>query len=91
MFRFRKGVKEVPYNRQGYIYFKSLLYKDLPERQRAKIEALCAQAGGPYRAALLEFVTTEQTATAVCMRHHISRSTLERIVRRYYKSWPKGL
>ena len=52
MFRFRKGVKEVPYNRQGYIYFKSLLYKDLPERQRAKIEALCAQAGGPYLAAL---------------------------------------
>jgi len=87
MFRFKKGVSEVPYNRQGYIYFKSLLYKELPEAEKERIDQLCHQAGGEYWRALRVFVTTERTATSVCMNYHLSRSTLERAVRRYYKMW----
>ena len=30
-------------------------------------------------------------ATAVCMKHFLSRSTLERAVRRYYESFPQNL
>lgn len=41
--------------------------------------------------ALFEFVTTDATATAVCMKHCLSKSTLHRMVRRYYEDFPKKL
>ena len=90
MFRFKKSVP-VSYDRQGYIYFVSRLYAQLTARQQKKIVDLCAQAGGEYHAALFEFVTTDAGATAVCMRHHLSQSTLERAVRRYYEQFPPRL
>ena len=31
------------------------------------------------------------TATAVCMKHCLSKSTLHRMVRRYYEDFPKKL
>lgn len=88
MFRYKKSVGG-SYERQGYIYFVSLCYKDLPERKRERIRRLCREVGGEYERALLEFVTTDTTATAVCTRHYLSRSTLERIVRKYYKTFPR--
>ena len=36
MFRFKSGV-DVTYNRQGYIYFTSRLYKELAEEDQQKI------------------------------------------------------
>ena len=90
MFRFKKTI-HLPYDRQGYIYFTSRMYAELPERQRQKIVSLCAQCGGEYHRALFEFVTTDAGAAAICMRHHLSRSTLERVVKRYYESFPKKL
>ena len=83
MFRFKRSVP-VSYDRQGYIYFASRLFQNLPKIQQKKIQDLCRECGGEYSAALLEFVTTDATATEICMRHSVSRSTLERAVRRYY-------
>lgn len=83
MFRYKKSVP-ASYERQGYIYFKSLCYWELSEKERRGIVDLCRKAGGEYNRALFEFVTTNAGAENVCMRHHLSRSTLERIVRRYY-------
>lgn len=88
MFRFKKAVP-VSYERQGYIYFKSRCYRDLPEAEQQRIVNLCLASGGEYYQALFEFVTTDDGATAVCMRHHLSRSTLERVVRCYYTNWPQ--
>lgn len=90
MFRYKKSVG-ASYERQGYIYFASRAYTQLSPSQQKKIVNLCAQAGGEYHAALFEFVTTDIGATAVCMRHHISSSTLERAVRRYYEQFPRWL
>lgn len=90
MFRFKSGVK-VDYNRQGYIYFTSRLYKDLPEEEQRVILNLCLEHGGESYQALFEFVTTDATATAVCMKHCLSKSTLHRMVRRYYEDFPKKL
>ena len=90
MFRFKKAVK-VPYDRQGYIYFASRLYKELSGAQQQKILNLCSACGGEYHQALFEFVTTDATATEVCLAHHLSRSTLERAVRRYYERFPKRI
>lgn len=82
MFRYKKSIP-VSYERQGYIYFSSLLYRELPEGAQRKILNLCLETGGEYYQALFEFVTTDAGAQAVCLRHHLSPSVLERAVRRY--------
>lgn len=86
MFRYKKSIP-MSYERQGYIFFKSLCYRELPEKERREILALCQRAGGEYSRALFEFVTTNAGAVNVCMRHNLSRSTLERIVRKYYAAF----
>lgn len=90
MFRFKKSIK-VPYDRQGYIYFLSRSYQSLPTRRQEKIRELCREYGGEYSKALFEFVTTDAGATAVCQRNHLSQSTLERVVKKYYEGFPKKL
>ena len=90
MFRFKSGVK-ADYNRQGYIYFTSRRYRELDEAAQQKILNLCLEHGGESYQALFEFVTTDATATAVCMKHCLSKSTLHRMVRRYYEDFPKKL
>lgn len=90
MFRFKNGVR-VGYNRQGYIYFKSRLFKELPSSERKKIIDICKVCGGEYHRALLEFVTTDATATAICMKHYCSEATLYRVVRKYYETFNKTI
>ena len=90
MFRFKKAIP-VDYDAQGYIYFLSKRYKDLPAAAKRRIEGICRTAGGEHHQALLEFVTTDAGAVAVCCRYYISQSTLERIVRKYYIAFAKSL
>lgn len=90
MFRYKKAVN-VSYARQGHIYFTSKMYGELEAWKQKKILDLCQRAGGEYHAALFEFVTTDAGATAICMRHNLSRSTLERAVRRYYEMFPQTI
>ena len=89
-YRYKRSIP-VSYDWQGYIYFKSLLYRELPERERERIEQLCRECGGEHWRALLRFVTTDAAATKICMEHYISRSTLERMVREYYSRFPRKL
>lgn len=90
IFRYKRGVK-ADYNRQGYIYFVSRRYKELSESDRKKIRDLCEIYGGEHHKALFEFVTTDTTATALTMKHYISRATLYRAVRKYYEGFPEKL
>lgn len=90
MFRYKRGIR-ASYNRQGYIYFVSQQYKELSRDGQRKILNLCMECSGEYYQALFEFVTTEATATALSLRHHISRETLYRLVRKYYESFPKSI
>ena len=90
MFRYKKSVGG-DYVRQGYIFFTSLRFEELGERRRERIRSLCEEAGGEYSEALLEFVTTQTTATAVCYKYALSKSTLYRIVSDYYKKFPNKL
>lgn len=90
MFRYKTAVP-VSYERQGYIFFLSRLYGELLPRERERIQELCKACAGESWEALLEFVTTDKGATAVCMRHNLSRSTLERAVRKYYEWFPRRL
>ena len=90
MFRYKSGVK-VDYNRQGYIYFVSRMYNELSTGEQQKILNLCIEHGGEHYQALFEFVTTDTTATALAMKHYISRETLYRLVRKYYENFPRKL
>ena len=90
MFRYKKSIP-VSYDRQGYIYFTSRFYHELPSWAQQKILNLCLECGGEYYQALFEFVTTDAGATGVCTRHYLSRSTLERVVRKYYENFPARL
>ena len=90
VFRYKKSIP-VSYEWQGYIYFTSLLYWELPKRTQEKILNLCIAAGKENYQALFEFVTTDAGAQAVSLRHHLSPSTLERAVRRYYEAFPRKI
>lgn len=89
MFREWKGAK-VSYNRQGYIFFVSRMYKELPKKKKAAIDELCLKIGGvEYADALKEFMTTDKSAVSVCLKHYLSKETLYRYVRRYYTEFPQ--
>lgn len=90
MFRFKESVK-VSYIRQGYIYFTSLRYDELDERQQKKIHKLCRECGGAYSKALFTAVTTETSDDLICDAHFISKSTLSRMKREYYERFPMKL
>ena len=90
MFRFKKSIP-VGYDQQGYIYFVSRMYKSLGRREQQSISALCERVGGEYGEALFEFVTTDAGAVAVCRKHYISQSTLERIVKKYYVAFAQRI
>lgn len=90
LFRFKSGIK-VSYDRQGYVYFISRLYKELPKKEQHIILDLCHKAGGEYYSALFDFVTTDTTAVAVCLKYHLSADTLYRRVRKYYEAFPLPL
>jgi len=90
MFRFKSGV-DVTYNRQGYIYFTSRLYKELAGEDQKTILNLCLEHGGEYYQALFEFVTTDASATELEMKYHLSRRTLYRVVKKYYEAFPAKL
>lgn len=89
-FRYKKSIR-LPYHRQGYIYFISRRYKDLPKAKREKIEAHCRRVGREYWAALFEFVTSDAGGVAICTRNYISESTLQRVVKQYYEEFPTDI
>ena len=90
MFRFKRSIP-VSYDEQAYIYYKSKMFCRLGVQEQRKIRKLCEDAGAQYKNAVFDFVTTDQNATYVCSRHFISRSTLERAVRKYYIAAAKKL
>lgn len=90
MFRFKRSVP-VSYDRQGYIYFYSRLFRTLPAKKQARIRYLCQDAGGQYSEALLDYVTGNMSAPEVCAKYYISQSTLDRVVRKYYVIFPRSL
>ena len=89
MYRYKRGIN-LTYDEQGYVYFASILYKKMPAAEQERISELCRECGGAYHRALFDFVTKGKTATAIEMQYGVSKSTLYRAVRRYYKNFIKG-
>ena len=90
-FRFKRGIR-LGYTRQGYIFFTSRMYHSLPRERQQVISDLCLRCGGSSYQALFEFVTTDVSATAVCLKHYLaSRTSLYRALKRYYEAFPPYL
>ena len=86
---FRKNrTLKIPYWKQGYIYFVSRKYNDLRFYQQEWIEEHCKEIGGEHWQAIFDYVTTDMSATAICIKYYISESTLHRLVKRYYEEFP---
>ena len=84
VFRYKREAN-VKYEDQGYIYFLSQRYKLLPAEKKNMIRQACRDAAGNSQSAVLEYVTTDCDSAFICARHALSESTLERMVRRYYR------
>ena len=89
-FRYKPSIDR-PIEEQGIIYWTSRNYRRLPEDQQRMIRELCEEAGVEYADAVLEFVTSDKGATAISMRHGVSRETLDRAVKRYYEAFPMDI
>lgn len=91
LFRYKRGIP-VSYARQGYIYFKSLRYPELPESEQMRIRQLCREVCGYNHLALLEHVTTGKSVKDVCAEYYIaSTTTMYRALKRYYLRFPQDL
>lgn len=84
VFRYKREAN-VSYEEQGYIYFLSQRYKHLNAEKKNMIRQACRDAAGSAQKAVLEYVTTDCDSTFICAKHALSESTLERMVRRYYR------
>ena len=90
-FRYKKAIN-APYERQGYIYFKSLTYPTMLPGDKERIRRLCTTVGGDHGQALLEHVTTGESVKSVCQRHYIASPTsLYRAIKRYYERFPQDM
>lgn len=87
MYKFKQGVK-LPYVLQGLIHFYSRSYQYLPAKEKEMIRQHCETQGGEHARALFEYVTTDSTPTSICLRFYLGKSTLYRIVRKYYENFP---
>lgn len=84
LFRYKRET-DVSYEDQGYIFFLSQRYKLLPSKTKEIIKQACRDAAGNAHKAVFEYVTTDCDSAFICARHALSESTLERMVRRYYR------
>ena len=90
VFRYKKRIP-VEYDRQGHIHFTTKRYKQLlPDEQKA-IMKICREAAGDYAKAVLEYMSTDTPEVVICDKYHVSRATLERMVRRFYVAFDRKL
>lgn len=83
-FHFKQQLK-LGYIMQGYIFFTCQNYRRLPQEYQKKIESLCEVAGGEYKDALLEVMTTRRTILCVARRHHMGERTLRNKTEKFYE------
>ncbi len=85
-FRKYRGIN-LPYNKQGQIYFTLVNYKGQNKRTRDRIDRLIRQAAGPHEAALRAFVVDGRSAVSVSMEFYVSERWLYVMRKRLYESW----
>lgn len=87
MFKKRRGIN-VPYNKQGLIYFVCINIKDMPEHLQNRVKELCREVSEDYAEALYTLVTDDKlNIHGVSLRYHISESRLYHYRKKFYELW----
>ena len=87
MFKKRRGIN-LPYNKQGLIYFTCVNHREMPEHIQDKIADLCEEVGGEYAEVLYKVVTdSNRSIRSLAIEYHTSESNLYRCRKRFYESW----
>ena len=89
MFRYKRSIKSVPYEGQGYIYFLCRRFDKLPSGKQeiirnAASEATLENRRATTEEALMEFLVTDKGINLICDRYHMSESSLRRAVKTFY-------
>lgn len=82
-FRMLPQVKR-SYDEQGYIFFFTRLYPQLPQEDREWIEALCKDIAGKSWTALLDYIRSDDYKTKVALKNNISVMTLNQWRAEYF-------
>ena len=77
----------LPEEKQGFIRYTCLTYRDQPQHVQKKIRRLCVEQGGQYSAALWEVVCTRESVVSISMRHHVSETVLYDARKRFFEAW----
>ncbi len=87
MFKKRRGI-ELPYNKQGLIYFTCMNIADMPEHIQQKILRLCKDVGKEHSAALYKVVTdSNRSVRSLALEYNISEMSLYRYRKKFYEEW----
>ena len=87
MFKKRRGI-QLPYNKQGLIYFTCVNIKDMPLDVQEKIINLCNEVGKEHAGVLFEVVTnSSKSIRSLSMEYHISETQLYYYRKKFYEAW----
>ncbi len=87
MFKKRRGI-DLPYNKQGLIYFICINAKDMPKDIQQGILNLCIRVSKEHYQALYTFLTDEtKNVSGVAMQYHISETQLYLYRKRFYERY----
>ena len=87
MFKKRRGIN-IPYNKQGLIYFNCMNYDDMPEHIQKKIVRLCNDVGKEHSEVLFQVVTnSNETIRSLALKYHISETQLYHYRKKFYENW----
>lgn len=87
--RFKKlrGVN-LPYNKQGLIYFTCMTVKEQPYEVQQKILKLCIEvAEGHYRALYEALTTDSETFDTIARKHFTNEKKLYSLRKRFFEKW----
>lgn len=77
----------LPYTRQGYIFFTCQTFYSQPPDTQDKILKLCADTGGDYCDALWLILTTLTSIRRIAIDCNVSERTLYRLRAKFYEKW----
>ncbi len=90
-FRYRPSAN-VPYDRQGAVWFTVRRYHDLPKEKKQRVNKLLYRAAGHNCEALLAYIITDKTAKEVAKEHYIgSTTTLTNAIKKLMEIFPDDL
>ncbi len=85
-FKKRRGIN-LPYAKQGDIYFTCVNYRDKPQWVQDKICKLCDTYGGEYGPLLFQVVTTDKSVRSIAIEGHVDEMVLYRLRKQFYEAW----